>query len=193
VDLLCLKLRAGRIKTKFERKVADSLKRLAKHNDGASGIDRVTFEMIEAEGVEGFLDWLREALEQRSFRPQRARKVEIPKDGGKKRQLSILSIRDRMTQGALKLILEQVVEADFQPGSFGYWPKKTAHAAIQQMAEAIIEGKTYIIDLDLKSYFDAVKHPIVLTKVAWRVSDEKILCLLRMILKASGQGVPKVG
>jgi RNA-directed DNA polymerase len=90
---------------------------LAKHNDGAPGIDGVTFETIEAEGVEGFLDRLREELERGSYRPQRARKVEIPKEGGKKRQLSIPSIRDRVVQGALKLILEPIFEADFQPGS----------------------------------------------------------------------------
>jgi len=128
---------------------------LAKRNNGAPGIDGVTFEAIEAEGVEGFLDQLREELEQGSYRPQRARKVEIPKDGGKKGQLSIPSIRDRVVQGALKLILEPIFEADFQPGSFGYRPKKTAHAAIKRVSEAIIEGKTYIIDLDLRSYFGA--------------------------------------
>jgi RNA-directed DNA polymerase len=167
---------------------------LAKRNNGAPGIDGVTFEAIEAEGIEGFLDRLREELEQGSYRPQRARKVEIPKDGGKKRQLSIPSIRDRVVQGALKLILEPIFEADFQPGSFGYRPKKTAHAAIQRVADSIIESKTYIIDLDLRSYFDTVRHHIVLAKVAQRISDEKVLWLLKMILKASGkQGVPQGG
>ncbi len=167
---------------------------LAKSNGGAPGIDGVTFEAIEAEGTEGFLDRLGEELEQQSYRPQRARKVEIPKEGGKLRQLSIPSIRDRVVQGALKLILEPIFEADFQPGSFGYRPKKTAHAAIQRVAEAIIEGKTYVIDLDLRSYFDTVRHHIVLEKVARRVSDEEVLWLLRLILKASGkQGVPQGG
>jgi len=85
----------------------------------------------------------------------------------------------------MKLILEPIFEADFQPGSFGYRPKKTAHAAIQRVAEAIIEGKTYVIDLDLRSYFDTVRHHIVLEKVARRVSDEEVLGLLRLILKAS--------
>jgi RNA-directed DNA polymerase len=167
---------------------------LAKSNDGAPGIDGVTFEAIEAEGTEGFLDRLREELEQRSYRPQRARKVKIPKEGGKFRQLSIPSIRDRVVQGALKLILEPIFEADFQPGSFGYRPKKTAHAALQRVAEAIIEGKTYIIDFALRSYFDTVRHHILLAKVAQRISDEEVLWLLRLILKASGkQGVPQGG
>jgi RNA-directed DNA polymerase len=124
---------------------------MAKQNDGAPGTDGVTFEAIEADGVDGFLDQLREELVQRSYRPQRPRKVGIPKEGGKIRQLSIPSIRDRVVQGALKLILEPIFEADFQPGSYGYRPKKSAHAAVQRISEAILQGKTYVIDLDLRS------------------------------------------
>ena len=91
-----------------------------------------------------FLDQLRKELVERTYRPQRARKVEIPKGGGKMRQLSIPSIRDRVVQGAMKLILEPIFEADFQPGSFGYRPKKSAHAAIQRARNALLEGKTYV-------------------------------------------------
>ncbi len=168
--------------------------RLAKRNNGAPGIDGVRFEAIEAEGAEGFLEQLREELVQRSYRPQRARKVEISKEGGKVRLLSIPSIRDRVVQGALKLILEPIFEADFQAGSFGYRPKKSAHAAIRRVTEAIVSGKTYVIDLDLRSYFDTVRHHIVLEKVARRVRDEEVLWLLRLLLKASGkQGVPQGG
>src|SRR5579863_3050071 len=147
---------------------------LAKENDGAPGIEGVTFQAIEAEGLERFLEQLREELVQGRYRPQRLRKVGIPKEGGKVRQLSIPCIRDRVVQGALKLILEPIFEADFQPGSFGYRPKKSAHAAIRRVSEAIVEGKTYIIDLDLRAYFDTVKHHIVLGKVAQRVSDEAV-------------------
>ncbi len=168
--------------------------RLAKRNNGAPGIDAVTFEAVEAEGVEEFLEQLREELVQRSYRPQRARKVEIPKEGGKVRQLSIPSIRDRVVQGALKLILEPIFEADFQPGSFGYRPKKSAHAAVRRVSEAIIRGKTDVIDLDLRTYFDTVRHHIVLEKVARRVRDDEVLWLLKLLLKASGkQGVPQGG
>src|SRR5262247_3079350 len=103
-----------------------------------------------------------------SYQPRRPRKVGIPKEGGKVRQLSIPSIRDRVVQGALKLILEPIFEADFQPGSYGYRPKKSAHAAVQRVSEAILQGKTYVIDLDLRSYFDTVRHHIVLEKVARR-------------------------
>jgi RNA-directed DNA polymerase len=166
----------------------------AKANDGAPGIDGVTFAVVEAGGVEEFLDQLREELVQRTYRPQPARKVEIPKGGGKMRQLSIPSIRDRVVQGALKLILEPIFEADFQPGSFGYRPKKSAHAAIRRVSTAILEGKTYVIDFDLRSYFDTVRHHIVLEKVARRVDDDAVLWLLKLLLDASGkQGVPQGG
>jgi RNA-directed DNA polymerase len=166
--------------------------RLAKANDGAPGIDGATFESVEANGLEGFLEQLRQELVEQTYRPERLRKVEIPKDGGKVRQLSIPSIRDRVVQGALKLILEPIFEADFQPGSFGYRPKKTAHKAIQRVSTAILEGKTYVIDLDLRSYFDTIRHHIVLEKVARRVNDPEVLWLLRGMLRVSGkQGVPQ--
>src|SRR6516162_4813680 len=168
--------------------------RMAKANDGAPGIDGVTFQAVEAGGVAQFLKQLRQELVQRTYRPQPARKVEIPKGGGKMRQLSIPSVRDRVVQGALKLILEPIFEADFQPGSFGYRPKKSAHAAIQRVSKAILEGKTYVIDFDLRSYFDTVKHHIVLEKVARRVDDDAVLWLLKLLLDASGkQGVPQGG
>src|SRR5258706_69378 len=167
---------------------------LAKANDGAPGIDGVTFAAVEAGGVEAFLDQLRKELVERTYRPQRARKVEIPKGGGKMRQLSIPTIRDRVVQGALKLILEPIFEADFQPGSYGYRPKKSAHTAIQRVSQAILEGKTYVIDFDLRSYFDTVRHHIVLEKVARRVEDEAVLWLLKVMLDATGkQGVPQGG
>lgn len=168
--------------------------RLAKENNGAPGIDGVSFEAIEKRGVESFVVQLRKELTTRTYRPLRARRVGIPKDGGKTRVLSIPAIRDRVVQGALKLILEPIFEADFQPGSFGYRPRKTPHGAIQRVSEAIIQGKTHIIDLDLRSYFDTVRHHIVLEKVAKRVNDDDVMHLLKMMLKASGkQGVPQGG
>jgi RNA-directed DNA polymerase len=167
--------------------------RLARENNGAPGIDGVTFEATEAQGLEGFLGQLREELVHRTYRPLRVRKVEIPKAGGT-RQLSIPAIRDRVVQGALKLILEPIFEADFQPGSFGYRPKKSAHDAIQRVSRAILTGKTHVIDLDLRTYFDSVRHHIVLGKVAKRVADDEILSLLKRVLQASGKrGVPQGG
>jgi len=100
---------------------------MAKKNDGAPGVDGVTFAAIEAQGAEVLLEQLRDELIGRTYKPLPARRQEIPKDGGKVRVLSIPAIRDRVVQGALKLIVEPVFEADFQPGSFGYRPKRTAH------------------------------------------------------------------
>jgi RNA-directed DNA polymerase len=169
--------------------------RMAKENDGAPGIDGVTFEAIEESGEEGFLQQIRDELMTNTYRPMRLRKKEIPKDGGKKvRVLSIPSISDRVVQGAVKLILEPIFEADFQPGSFGYRPKRTAHAAVNRVAQAIVESKTRIIDIDLRAYFDNVQHYLLLEKVARRVKDEAVMHLLKMMLKATGkQGVPQGG
>ncbi len=166
-----------------------------KANNGAPGIDGVTFAAIEASGVTGFLQQLRDELVSGTYRPMRCRRKEIPKDGGRKvRVLSIPAIRDRVVQGALKCLLEPIFEADFQPGSYGYRPKRTAHQAVDRVAEAILQGKTRVVDLDLRAYFDNVRHDVLLAKVARRVSDRDVLALLKQMLKASGKtGVPQGG
>jgi RNA-directed DNA polymerase len=167
---------------------------LAKENDGAPGVDGVTFEAIEEQGVEAFLEQIRDELVQRTYKPLPARRREIPKGEGKVRVLSIPAIRDRVVQGALKLILEPIFEADFQPGSFGYRPKKTAHEAVDRVAQAIVQEKTRVIDIDLRSYFDNVRHDRLLAKVAKRVGDDDVMHLLKIMLKANGRyGVPQGG
>src|SRR5438270_7120209 len=168
---------------------------MARSNNGAPGIDGVTFEAIEESGVESFLEQIRDELVSNTYQPMRARKKEIPKDGGKKvRVLSIPCLRDRVVQGALKLILEPIFEADFQPGSYGYRPKRTAHQAVNRVAQAIVENKTRIIDIDLRAYFDNVQHYLLLEKVARRVQDDAVMHLLKMILKATGKkGVSQGG
>ncbi len=168
--------------------------RMAKANNGAPGIDGVTFEAIEKSGLEQFLEGIRGELVAETYWPQRNRQKEIPKGKGKTRTLGIPTIRDRVVQGALKLILEPIFEADFQEGSYGYRPKRTAHQAVQRVAEAIVSSKTRVIDLDLASYFDTVRHDILLGKVAERVNDDKVMHLLKLILKAGGKrGVPQGG
>jgi len=161
---------------------------MAKSNDGAPGSDGVTFEAIEEQGVDSFLEQIRGELIERSYVPLRARKREIPKEGSNKvRTLSIPCIRDRVVQGALKLIVEPIFEADFQPGSFGYRPKRSAQQAVIRVADAIAMGKTQVIDLDLKAYFDGVRHDVLLAKVARRISDHDVLHLLKIMLKANGK------
>jgi RNA-directed DNA polymerase len=167
---------------------------LAKKNNGAPGIDGVTFEAIEDSGVEVFLKQIQGELAAHRYRPLRNRRKEIPKGDGKFRVLGIPSIRDRVVQGALKLILEPIFEADFQAGSFGYRPQRAAHEAVQRVAEAIVKCKTRVIDIDLRAYFDNVRHDLLLEKVARRVSDANVLGLLKMMLKATGKkGVPQGG
>ncbi|MEM8839801.1 MAG: reverse transcriptase domain-containing protein, partial [Pseudomonadota bacterium] len=167
---------------------------MAKENDGAPGSDGVTFADIEALGVETYLKQIQDELIERTYRPRSGRRKAIPKDNGKERILSIPSIRDRVVQGALKLILEPIFEADFQPGSFGYRPKRTAHQAVDRVAKAIVQQKTRVIDLDLRAYFDNVRHDRLLSKVAQRINDDDIMRLLKLMLKASGQcGVPQGG
>jgi RNA-directed DNA polymerase len=168
---------------------------MAKSNDGAPGNDGVTFRAIEESGVESFLKQIQDELVHDTYRPRPVRKREIPKDGGTKvRVLSIPDIRDRVVQGALKLILEPIFEADFQSGSYGYRPKRTAQEAVLQVDRAIMEGKSRIIDLDLRAYFDSVQHYLILEKVAQRVQDDKVMTLLNLILKSTGKiGVPQGG
>src|SRR5216683_3431079 len=168
--------------------------RAAKMNDGAPGIDGVTFDAIEEGGVESFLRQIKDELVSNTYRPMGLRKKEIPKDGGKVRVLSIPAIRDRVVQGALKLILEPIFEADFQSGSYGYRPKRTAHEAVNRVAQAIVEEKTRIIDIDPSTYFDNVQHSLLLEKVAQRIQDGEVMHLLKMIVKATGKkGVPQGG
>jgi RNA-directed DNA polymerase len=167
---------------------------MARKNNGAPGVDGVTFQDIEAQGVEDFLTQIRDDLSRRTYRPQRVRRVEIPKVGGKTRRLSIPTIRDRVVQGALKLVLEPVFEADFQEGSFGYRPERSPKQALQRVSEAIFLRKTRVIDMDLQAYFDSVRHDVLLKKVSKRVDDDDVMHLLKMILKASGKrGVPQGG
>src|SRR5271155_225285 len=168
---------------------------MAKKNNGAPGIDGVTLEAIEESGVEMFLQQIRDELVTNTYRPTPVRRKEIPKDGGNKvRVLSIPSIRDRVVQGALKLILEPIFEADFQPGSYGYRPKRTAHQAVNRVAQAIVSRKTRVIDLDLRAYFDNFRHDQLLAKVARRIQDAMVMRLLKQILMSTGKkGVPQGG
>jgi len=168
--------------------------KMAKKNRGGPGTDGVTFEAIEEKGVEAFLEEIREQLVAGTYWPTRNKRKEIPKGDGTMRVLGIPTIRDRVVQGALKLILEPIFEADFQEGSYGYRPKRSAHQAVDRVARAVVQSKTRVIDVDLKAYFDTVRHDLLLSKVAERVNDDDVMRLLKRVLKASGKrGVPQGG
>ena len=109
-------------------------------------------------------------------------------------EAAIPTVKDRVVQAAMKNILEPIFEADFQPGSFGYRPKRKPQDAVQRVSDAIIRGKTYVIDFDLRAFFDTVRHDIVMEKVARRVDDGDVMRLLRLVMKATGKrGVPQGG
>lgn len=177
-----------------KRETLEAAYRQAKANQGAPGIDGVSFEAIEAGGLDAFLDALRHELQTGRYQPMPNRVHKIPKGDGRYRTLGIPTIKDRVVQGALKLILEPIFEADFQPGSFGYRPRRTAHQAVHRAAVAIVSGKTRVIDVDLKAYFDTVRHDKLLHKVASRINDHQVMRLLKRILKVGGKrGVPQGG
>jgi len=168
--------------------------KLAKKNNGAPGIDGVTFKAIEEAGLDDFLSLIRDELVSCTYKPLATRRKEIPKGQGKVRVLGIPTIRDRVVQGALKLILEPIFEADFCDGSYGYRPKRSAHEAVNRVCQAAINGMTKVIDVDLEAYFDNIEHQILLRKVAQRVNDDKVMWLLKLILKAnSKKGIAQGG
>ena len=166
----------------------------AKANDGAPGLDGESFEFIETQGVEKFLTAIREELLSRSYNPRKNRRVDILKGNGKTRRLGIPTIKDRVIQGAVKLILEPIFEADFHQSSFAYRPRRTAHQALDRVVHGLVQGLTRVLDVDLKSYFDNVRHHLLLQKLAKRVIDPEVLNLVKQILKANGKkGVPQGG
>ena len=166
----------------------------AKASDGAPGLDRMSFEEIEAQGVENYLASIQQELHTGIYEPTKNRRVEIPKGNGKTRKLGIPTIKDRVVQGAVKLILGPIFEADFHNSSFAYRPKRTAHQALDRVVHGLVQGLTRVIDVDLKSYFDNIRHHLLFQKLAMRVQDPAILRLVKRIVKANGKrGVTQGG
>jgi len=168
--------------------------RISKGNGGAPGIDGQSFADIEASGLDQFLDDIRQDLLRGTYKPQKNRRVDIPKEGGKVRTLQIPCIRDRVVQGAVKLILEAIFEADFCPNSYGYRPKRSQHRALAEVRRSVLRRMSTVIDVDLTRFFDTIQHTILLERIARRVQDPQVLRLVKQILKATGKvGVPQGG
>ena len=167
---------------------------IAKSNGGAAGIDGQKFEDIESAGRPAFLAAVREDLITGRYKPMPNRKVEIPKGNGKFRTLQIPCIRDRVVQGAVKLILEAVFEADFCPNSHGFRPKRSPHGALAEVRRSVLRRMSTVIDLDLSRYFDTIRHSVLLDKIAQRIQDPEVLHLVKQIIKVGGKiGVPQGG
>jgi RNA-directed DNA polymerase len=168
--------------------------RLVRANKGSPGVDGTDFEDIEQRiGIDTFLSELAQDLKDKTYHPSPVRRVMIPKADGSQRPLGIPTIRDRVAQMAVKLVIEPIFEADFCPNSYGFRPKKSAHDAVDEIANALHQGYTQVIDADLSKYFDSIPHDKLLAVVAERIVDSAILHVIKLWLKAPVIGEDKDG
>jgi RNA-directed DNA polymerase len=166
----------------YRMDIMEEAYRRAKSNGGTSGVDGERFEDIEKRGVFEYIAELREELKERRYRPKPVRRVYIPKANGKKRPLGIPTVRDRIVQTAFLMILEPIFEADFTEASHGFRPNKSAHGAIREIYKYLNWGCEQIYDVDVEKYFDTVEHWKLMKLLAQRISDGRILHVIKQWL-----------
>jgi len=152
-------------------------------NGGSAGIDGISIEDIESQGVDAFLEDIAKCLKEKNYHPKPVRRVFIPKPDGRERPLGIPTIRDRVVQQACRLVIEPVFEALFEDCSYGFRPKRSAQEAVKRVKENLVRG-WYVIDADIQGYFDNISHELLMTLVSKRISDRRVLKLIRRWLTA---------
>jgi RNA-directed DNA polymerase len=187
----------------YRRDIMEEAYRRVKSNGGTSGVDGETFDEIERKGISEYITELREELKEGRYKPKPVKRVYIPKANGKLRPLGIPTVRDRIVQTAFLMVLEPIFEADFSEASYGFRPKKSAHGAIREIYKYLNWGCEEIYDVDIEKYFETVEHWKLMKLLARRISDGKVLHVIKQWLscgyvednqhKQSKRGTPQGG